>query len=314
MGENQRPVRAAAAKSKITMRLGSNATKLLKNPFRNSDKPAKKSDRQELRQKIAETTEVKRRRYLIEKKDYFFPLLPEHNYITKIAAAQDALSEDERAEEVSIPYEQLTEQPKGIKANMKDYQLSGLSFLVFLYRNGLSGILGDEMGLGKTLQTISLMQWLKENEPAGREPRPFLIVCPLSVLGTWQSELKKWAPGLQAVRFHGVKEERERVKKIATGELDFYGHQTKARTKKLKKAQAKLRAKKGGYDTSSSSSEQDDDDSDYNDANSGNAPDVIITTYDTYKAEQSWFQRAYVWKYVVLDEGHMIKLVPLFFC
>lgn len=46
---------------------------------------------------------------------------------------------------------------------MKPYQLLGLSFLVYLHRNGLSGILGDEMGLGKTLQTLSLIQYLKEN-------------------------------------------------------------------------------------------------------------------------------------------------------
>ena len=36
---------------------------------------------------------------------------------------------------------------------MKQYQLKGLSFLVWLYENGMGGILGDEMGLGKTLQT-----------------------------------------------------------------------------------------------------------------------------------------------------------------
>lgn len=34
---------------------------------------------------------------------------------------------------------------------MKPYQLSGLSYLLWLYKNGASGILGDEMGLGKTL-------------------------------------------------------------------------------------------------------------------------------------------------------------------
>jgi SNF2 family DNA or RNA helicase len=56
---------------------------------------------------------------------------------------------------------------------MKPYQLSGLSFMVYLHRNGLSGILGDEMGLGKTLQALSLIQYLKENEPiTGLEQRP----------------------------------------------------------------------------------------------------------------------------------------------
>ena len=44
---------------------------------------------------------------------------------------------------------------------MKPYQLDGLSFLVHMNVNGMSSILGDEMGLGKTLQTLSLLQYLK---------------------------------------------------------------------------------------------------------------------------------------------------------
>jgi len=78
--------------------------------------------------------------------------------------------------------------------------------MVYLHRNGLSGILGDEMGLGKTLQTLSLVQYLKENDPkagTGRLARPFLVVCPLSVLSSWMAEAKKWTPGLKVVRFHG---------------------------------------------------------------------------------------------------------------
>jgi len=34
---------------------------------------------------------------------------------------------------------------------------------------------------------------------------------------------------------------------------------------------------------------------------------LVITTYDCYKAEQSWFKKAFVWRYVVLDEGHTVK-------
>ena len=67
---------------------------------------------------------------------------------------------------------------------MKPYQLLGLSFLVYLHKNGLSGILGDEMGLGKTLQTLSLVQYLKENRKLSASSealRPCLVVCPLSV-------------------------------------------------------------------------------------------------------------------------------------
>lgn len=35
--------------------------------------------------------------------------------------------------------------------------------------------------------------------------------------------------------------------------------------------------------------------------------DLVITTYETFCAEQGWFKRAFVWRYCVLDEGHKIK-------
>jgi SWI/SNF-related matrix-associated actin-dependent regulator of chromatin subfamily A member 5 len=133
------------------------------------------SDRVAIRQEIATTTAAKRNRFFVEKKDYFLPLLPEsHNYVKKLVEKHEARSAEERAADgPAIPYEEIETQPKGIKATMKPYQLSGLSFMMYLYQNGLSGILGDEMGLGKTLQTLSLIQHLKENEPKrGNQLRP----------------------------------------------------------------------------------------------------------------------------------------------
>lgn len=41
---------------------------------------------------------------------------------------------------------------------------------------------------------------------------PFLIVVPLSVLSNWLSEIEKFCPSFRAVRFHGPKMERERIK------------------------------------------------------------------------------------------------------
>lgn len=38
-----------------------------------------------------------------------------------------------------------------------------------------------------------------------------------------------------------------------------------------------------------------------------NTPDLIITTYDTLAFDIAWFRRAFVWKSVILDEGHHIK-------
>jgi SNF2 family DNA or RNA helicase len=44
-------------------------------------------------------------------------------------------------------------QPKMLMAQLKEYQLKGLSWLGNLYEQGINGILADEMGLGRsTLQ------------------------------------------------------------------------------------------------------------------------------------------------------------------
>ena len=181
---------------------------------------------------------------------------------------------------------------------MKPYQLLGLSFLVYLYKNGTSGILGDEMGLGKTLQTLSLFQYLKESRTqngAGAENRPSLVVCPLSVLSSWIAESRKWTPGLKVLRFHGSMQERDRLKKIAIGEIDQYGNQT-VRSRKRKNSRRTANGKPII-----------DLDSEIEGAPEERGVDLIVTTYEGFLAEQAWFKKAFVWTYVVLDEGHKIK-------
>lgn len=254
------------------------------------------TNRNAVRQEIASTTAAKRRRFFIEKKDYFLPLLPtEHNHIKKLVEKHAELTPEERAKEpTSVPYEELETQPRGIQAKVKPYQLSGLSFLVYMHRNGLSGILGDEMGLGKTLQTLSLIQYLKENEPKGGQARPFLVICPLSVLSSWMAEARKWAPGLKVIRFHGPVKERDRVKKIASGEIDFYGNLT---AKQKNKLNSRRTASGKPIIALDSGSEQGDEP----------GVDVVVATYESYQKEQGWFKRAFVWRYVILDEGHKIK-------
>lgn len=99
-------------------------------------------------------------------------------------------------------------QPALIKGTMRPYQLVGVHWMVGLYENGLNGILGDEMGLGKTIQTIALLAHLKAKNVAG----PFLVVGPLSCLQNWHNEFAKWAPSVQAVIYHGSKDERARLR------------------------------------------------------------------------------------------------------
>jgi SWI/SNF-related matrix-associated actin-dependent regulator of chromatin subfamily A member 5 len=261
------------------------------------DLPPILNSRSAIRQEIASKTGAYRNQFLIEKKDLWLPLLPNNNYVRKLIEKHDQHSAAEAGPVPPVsPYEEIETQPLGVKATMKPYQLSGLSFLVYLHRNGLSGILGDEMGLGKTLQTLSLIQYIKENEPkagTGKLQRPCLVVCPLSVLSSWISEAKKWTPGLKVLRFHGPVRERIRLKKIAAGEIDIHGNMTA-------QAKAKLKARKGS--SSRNAINLDTDSEDEEDV----GVDLVVTTYECYRMENSWFKSAFVWRWAILDEGHAV--------
>ncbi|MGW9626460.1 SNF2-related protein [Microbacterium sp. NPDC055521] len=86
-----------------------------------------------------------------------------------------------------------TAPPAGLRAQLRPYQQQGLDWLAFLWQHRLGGILADDMGLGKTLQLLALIAHAVE---AG-EQRPFLVVAPTSVLGTWRSEASRFAPDLR---------------------------------------------------------------------------------------------------------------------
>ena len=66
-----------------------------------------KTARNEVRDQIATETAGKRANFLIAKQDLFLPLLPQGNYIQRLA------SQHTGASDLSIPYEVLKEQPKG---------------------------------------------------------------------------------------------------------------------------------------------------------------------------------------------------------
>ncbi|WP_256959854.1 SNF2 helicase-associated domain-containing protein, partial [Streptomyces viridochromogenes] len=88
------------------------------------------------------------------------------------------------------------EPPAGLRATLRDYQLRGLAWLDLMTSLGLGGCLADDMGLGKTITVIALH--LKRARPA-----PTLVVCPASLLGNWQREITRFAPGVPVRRFHG---------------------------------------------------------------------------------------------------------------
>jgi SNF2 family DNA or RNA helicase len=107
--------------------------------------------------------------------------------------------------------------PAGLHAQLRPYQLTGYSWLAFLYEHRLGGVLADEMGLGKTLQALALITQVHGadagSDADGSDPgsgsgtgtgtgtgtAPFLVVAPTSVVHNWAHESAVFAPELSVV-------------------------------------------------------------------------------------------------------------------
>ncbi|MGL6136333.1 MAG: SNF2-related protein, partial [Planktothrix sp.] len=92
--------------------------------------------------------------------------------------------------------------PQDFKGELRPYQARGAGWLSFLEQWGLGACLADDMGLGKTIEFIAFLLHLKENNNL---ENPVLLVCPTSVLGNWEREVKKFSPTLQFIVHHGDK-------------------------------------------------------------------------------------------------------------
>ena len=90
--------------------------------------------------------------------------------------------------------------PPGLQATLRDYQRRGLTWLAELTGAGLGACLADDMGLGKTLMLIALHLHRRDR---GLATGPTLVVCPASLLGNWEAEIRRFAPGVLTRRFHG---------------------------------------------------------------------------------------------------------------
>ncbi|HEU4346642.1 MAG TPA: DEAD/DEAH box helicase, partial [Actinoplanes sp.] len=123
--------------------------------------------------------------------------------------------------------------PATFQGTLRPYQERGLSWLHFLARLGLGGILADDMGLGKTAQTLSLLLAERadpDRTTAGRsadttdaeadttdaasaaDPRPVLptlLICPMSLVSNWQKEAARFAPSLRVYVHHGGTRRRD---------------------------------------------------------------------------------------------------------
>ncbi|KAF9454035.1 chromodomain-helicase DNA-binding protein [Macrolepiota fuliginosa MF-IS2] len=114
-------------------------------------------------------------------------------------------------------FKKIIQDPDYIKATggeLKDFQLTGLNWLAYLWSKGDNGILADEMGLGKTVQTVAFISYLfHELQVYG----PFLVIVPLSTITAWQTQFAAWAPDMNVITYIGTAAAREVIRAYEFG-------------------------------------------------------------------------------------------------
>ncbi|KAL0207230.1 hypothetical protein P9112_011858 [Eukaryota sp. TZLM1-RC] len=99
----------------------------------------------------------------------------------------------------------ITQSPTFVNGKLFPYQIEGVDWLRSCFLSQRNCILADEMGLGKTIQCITYLASLSQLNHFG----PYLLVVPLSTIGNWEIELKKWIPSYYYVSFMGSASSRK---------------------------------------------------------------------------------------------------------
>lgn len=99
------------------------------------------------------------------------------------------LANFEEIEEIDIP--------KAFHGLLRPYQKAGYDWFHFLRKYNFGGCLADDMGLGKTVQTLALLQKVKEDNHEIGVHTTSLIIMPTSLVYNWMNEAKKFAPKLK---------------------------------------------------------------------------------------------------------------------
>lgn len=83
--------------------------------------------------------------------------------------------------------------PTALRAELRDYQMTGYRWMMQLISCGIGACLADDMGLGKTVQILSV---LLAKASAG----PSLVLAPASVCANWEREAARFTPTLRVHR------------------------------------------------------------------------------------------------------------------
>ena len=133
-------------------------------------------------------------------------------YIDELARADESLRLERSKRFRSIvrsirrPEDVDVDVPESLTNVLRDYQVTGFTWLSTLAAYGLGGILADDMGLGKTLQVIAFLL----SQQDATQP-PSLVVAPTSLVYNWLDEIKKFTPALKTAVVAGTKAERRRL-------------------------------------------------------------------------------------------------------
>jgi superfamily II DNA or RNA helicase len=93
--------------------------------------------------------------------------------------------------------------PVHFKGELRSYQKAGYNWFSFLREYNFGGCLADDMGLGKTIQTLAMLQKLKEEDELNDTHSTSLIIMPTSLIYNWLNEAKKFTPKLKILAHTG---------------------------------------------------------------------------------------------------------------
>jgi len=110
--------------------------------------------------------------------------------------------------------------PRRFNGTLRPYQSRGVSWMAFQEQLGFGICLADDMGLGKTVQLLALLAWEREvstpelsttelagdgeAQVVGHQVPPTLLLVPMSVVGNWMHETKRFCPHLRVLIHHGA--------------------------------------------------------------------------------------------------------------
>lgn len=91
---------------------------------------------------------------------------------------------------------------------LREYQVTGVKWLLALKHNGFGACLADDMGLGKTLQIIA---YLSDNSMNNTRN---LIIVPKTLIINWKREIERFSPETLVYIYHGQDRNIKKLKDI----------------------------------------------------------------------------------------------------